>query len=118
MARTKARVVAPGADSRTLCGWCQGAAEMASTPAGCAQQHAQCPVERYGRPASWCACAAAGHRWDARMAERMASFCRISVDEVYRRHGRTRRVLTDDQRAAAAERLAVARAQRGGGRRG
>lgn len=88
-----------------ICGYCQAAAEMGRAPDVVLAEHRKC----YS-PDRWpCGCAALDHKFDASLAEKMAAFCRLTVDEVYARHGRKRRTLTDEQRAAAAERLAQAR---------
>ena len=93
--------------TRRMCGWCQGAAETKDP----AWSHSKC----YS-PERWpCACGALDHKFDAELAERMAAFCHIPVDDVYRRHGRKRRTMSDEQKAAATARLAQARAAKAGG---
>jgi hypothetical protein len=86
-----------------LCGWCAGAPLCANGVAW-AHRHCRAPEGKQ------CACAALDHKMDATLAQRFADYCHVDIDTVYELHGRKRRVLTDEQREAAGERLAVARA--------
>lgn len=76
-----------------LCGWCS----IAALSPNAAAHHRRCSGP--------CACGDVQHRFDRKMAERMARFCQLPVDAIYERHGRKRRVLTDEQREAAVARL-------------
>lgn len=89
-----------------VCGWCAGAARTAG---GADASHRRC---RGGTEATPCACAQEGHRLTPALADHFARYCHLTVDEVYARHGRKRRVLTDEQKAAATARLVKARAAR------
>lgn len=57
-----------------------------------------------------CACGDNDHKLTREIAEYMARYCHMPLDEVYARHDRKRRVLSPEQRVAASERLAKARA--------
>lgn len=86
--------------SQYLCGWCSNAARSTR------------PVANHRRCVGPCACGALGHKFTAQLATIMARTSRLDVDAVYERHGRKRRTLNPEQRAAAIERLVRARAAR------
>ena len=72
----------PAAATR-VCGYCQAAAEMSRDPEKVRAEHDRCyTTERFV-----CECGARNHRFDRRLAESFGRFCRLPVDEVYRRHG-------------------------------
>lgn len=72
-----------------LCGWCEAAALSEN------------PHRHHGRCVGPCICGAAGHRFDAKLAGRLAAAAHISIDQVYAAHGRRRRQLSPEQRERA-----------------
>jgi hypothetical protein len=76
-----------------LCGWCASAPLSAN---GVEWSHAHCRSPEGAE----CACGVVDHKFDGPLATRIAAYCHIDLDEVYRRHGRKRRVVTEEQREA------------------
>lgn len=92
------------APKNLVCGFCENAARNKDAEAA----HRNCRVE-------WCACGAVNHKFDRSIAETMARASGLTVDQVYSAHGRKRRIMTDEQKAAGAARLAAWRAQQAAG---
>ncbi len=89
-----------------VCGWCAGAAMCSNGNAN----HRKC----YSTAAVPCACAVHHHTIKPDTADVMARYCRITVDEVYRRHGQKRRVVSDERKEQLRAQLVKARAKKGG----
>lgn len=85
-----------------MCGFCMGAPVCAE---GTRFAHGHC----WSPDASPCACAEAEHKLTPAIAERMSVYCHCSMEYVYARHDRKRRVVTAEQKAELAERLKHAR---------
>lgn len=85
-----------------VCGHCAGAAMSTSVQ----HSHARC----YSPDNYPCACGQNGHRLTPEIAAVMSAYTTIPIDGIYEKHGRKRRVVSDERRAQLAEQLKAARA--------
>jgi hypothetical protein len=88
-----------------VCGHCSGAAMSTSVQ----HSHARC----YSPDSYPCACAQNGHKLTPEIAAVMASYCHTTIDTVYKKHGRKRRVLSEERKEQLRAQLVHARAKKG-----
>lgn len=102
--RRRRRKTEEGTVAFNLCGFCAGAARSESVE----HAHARC-YSTDGKNFR-CACSDNEHRLTPDIATYMSAYNQMPVEMIYEKHGRKRRVLSEEQRVQKSATLAKARA--------